>query len=287
MNDKRFGKTIRLFLMDGIPNGRISCELSNWSGKAYKIPRGFVKDCSDRPELNSTGVYILFGKSEENTKKEVAYIGEAENIFKRLSQHLREKDFWNDAIVFVSKDDNLNKAHIKYVEHKMYKIAQEANRFSILNNSIPTLSSISEPDMEEMEEFIENTKMIIPILGYKVFESLRSIENENSGKETLFIKAARGTDAVGQQTTDGFLVLQNSKISDDFVKSFSKSFIKLRNKLIEDETIRKNGDLYVLAEDYLFSSASTAAAIVMGRNANGLIEWKTKDGRTLKSVESG
>ena len=287
MNGKRFGKTIRLFLMDGIPNGRISCELSNWSGKAYKIPRGFVKDCSDRPELNSTGVYLLFGKTEGNAKKGVVYIGEAENIFKRLSQHLREKDFWNDAIVFGSKDDNLNKAHIKYVEHKMYKIAEEANRFSILNSTIPTLSLISEPDMEEMEEFIENTKMIIPILGYKVFESLRNIENDNSNEETLFIKSARGAEAVGQQTNDGFLVLQNSKISDDYVKSFSKSFIKLRNKLIEDETIRKNGDQYILAEDYLFSSPSTAAAIVMGRNANGLTEWKTKDGRSLKSVESG
>lgn len=181
----------------------------------------------------------------------------------------------------------MNKAHIKYVEHKMYKIAEEANRFSILNGTIPTLSLISEPDMEEMDEFIENTKMIIPILGYKVFESLRSIENDNSEEKTLFIKSARGADAVGQQTTDGFLVLQNSKISDDYVKSFSKSFIKLRNKLIEDEAIRKNGDQFVLSEDYLFSSPSTAAAIVMGRNANGLTEWKTKDGRTLKSVESG
>ena len=286
MNGKKFGKTIRLFLMDGIPNGRIACELSNWSGKAYKIPRGFVKDCANRPELNSTGVYILFGKTEESSKKGIAYIGEAENIYKRLSQHLREKDFWNDAIVFVSKDDNLNKAHIKYVEHKMYKAAQEACRFTILNNSIPTLSSISEPDMEEMEEFMENTKMIIPILGYKIFESFRNIDN-NSDDKVLFIKAARGADAIGQQTNDGFLVLQNSRLSIDYVKSYSKSFIKLRNKLIEDETIRKNGDQYVIAEDHLFSSPSTAAAIVMGRNANGLIEWKTKDGRTLKSVEGG
>jgi len=128
LSAKKFGKTIRLFLMDGIPNGRIACELSNWSGKAYKIPRGFVKDCENRPELNSTGVYILFGKAEDNSKKGIAYIGEAENIYKRLTQHLREKDFWNDAIVFVSKDDNLNKAHIKYVEHKMYKTAQESLR---------------------------------------------------------------------------------------------------------------------------------------------------------------
>lgn len=141
--------------------------------------------------------------------------------------------------------------------------------------------------MEEMEEFIENIKMITPILGYKVFEPLRSIKNHNSDDKILFNKAVRGADAIGRQTSDGFLVLQNSRISNDYVKSFSKSFIKRRNKLVEDESIFKNGDQFVLVEDYLFSSPSTAAAIVMGRNANGLIEWKTKDSRTLKSVESG
>ena len=117
----KFGKTIKIFLIDGDPNGRMSCELSNWSVKAYKIPRIMIKECIDRDDLMNTGIYLLFGKNEEG--KDLVYIGEAEIVFKRLSQHLNQKDFWNEAIVFISKDDNLNKAHIKYLENRLHNIA--------------------------------------------------------------------------------------------------------------------------------------------------------------------
>ena len=109
-----YAKTIKIFLIDGDPNGRMSCELSNWTGKAFKIPRIKIKECVDRKELVSTGIYLLFGKSEDNIDQ--VYIGEAESILKRLNQHLTQKDFWNETIVFISKDENLNKAHIKYIE---------------------------------------------------------------------------------------------------------------------------------------------------------------------------
>jgi hypothetical protein len=109
----KFGKTIKIFLIDGDPNGRMTCELSNWTGKAYKIPRNKIKDCKDRPDIFNTGIYILFGKNQEN--KDSVYIGEAESVLNRLNQHLGQKDFWNEAIVFVSKDENLNKAHVKYL----------------------------------------------------------------------------------------------------------------------------------------------------------------------------
>ena len=142
-----FGKTIKLFLIDGTANSRISCELSNWTGKAYKIPRNNLKQCVDRPELETTGVYMLFGKSSNTVSKNMIYIGEAENIYKRLQQHLKEKDFWNEAVVFISKDENLNKAHIKYLENRLHQIAYEANRFEILNNQIPTQSSVSESNI--------------------------------------------------------------------------------------------------------------------------------------------
>ena len=101
-----FGKTIKMFLIDGDPNGRLTCELSNWTGLAYRIPRTEVKKCSDRPNLNSTGVYMLFGRNDDD--KEAVYIGEAEEVYTRLQSHLREKDFWNEVIVFISKDENLN-----------------------------------------------------------------------------------------------------------------------------------------------------------------------------------
>lgn len=278
-----FGKTIKIFLIDGDPNGRMSCELSNWTGKAYKIPRIKIKDCTDRDDLISTGVYLLFGKDDEG--KDLVYIGEAETILKRLNQHLNQKDFWNETIVFISKDENLNKAHIKYLENRLHDIAKNANRYKVENNITPTQSSISEPDQAEMEEFLENIKMLVNTLGHKVFEEKRDFRPKKR-KETFFIKAARGADAEGEPTSDGFVVFKGSKAAGTTVPSMTQNFLNLRQKLIEEKAIVENGDSYEFVDDYIFSSPSTAAAMVMGRNANGLTEWKLKNGKTLKEYES-
>ena len=281
MFGKIFGKTIKMFLLDGVPNGRMTCELSNWTGKAYKIPRNRIKDCSDRTELSSTGVYLLFGKSDENSK-DIVYIGEAENIYKRLLQHLNEKDYWNEVVVFISKDENLNKAHIKYLENRFHQYAIEIGRYIVKNGNTPTLPSISESDQAEMEEFIENSKLLTNILGFKVFEDIREQQNNITKNIKLKINAARGAEAEGEQTSDGFVVLKGSKISDSTVASFPKGFNKLRDKLIKENIIIN----HIFDKDYLFSSPSAAAAVVMGRSANGLIEWVSKDGKTLKSIEN-
>jgi len=171
-----FAKTIKIFLIDGDPNGRLSCELSNWTGKAYKIPRIKIKDCTDRSDLKNTGVYLLFGKDEEG--KDQVYIGEAETILNRLSQHLNQKDFWNETIVFISKDENLNKAHIKYLENNLYLLAKKVNRYKIENTVTPSQSTISEPDQAEMEEFIENIKLFLGTKFSKRNVSLKQNENK-------------------------------------------------------------------------------------------------------------
>jgi len=278
----KFGKTIKIFLIDGDPNGRMSCELSNWSGKAYKIPRIKIKDCSDRPELSSTGVYLLFGK-DENAKDQV-YIGEAESILKRLNQQLSSKDFWNEAIVFISKDENLNKAHIKYLENRLHEIAKSTNRYSVDNTIIPTQSSISESDRAEMEEFIEYIKLLVNTLGHKVFEEKREIKPK-AKSEIFTIKAARGAEGQGEPTSDGFVVLKGSKAAGSTVPSMTQNFIKLRDKLIENGILSAKGDHLEFQEDYIFSSPSTASSILLGRNSNGLTEWKLKNGKSLKEYE--
>ncbi|MGB3453016.1 MAG: GIY-YIG nuclease family protein [Moheibacter sp.] len=279
----KFGKTIKLFLIDGEANGRMTCELSNWSGKAYKIPRIKIKDCSDRDDLTNTGVYLLFGK-DENGKDQV-YIGEAESILKRLNQQLNQKDFWNEAIVFISKDENLNKAHIKYLENRLYEIAKTVNRYTIENSVIPTQSSISESDKSEMEEFIENIRMLVNTLGHKVFDEKRELKL-NHKKDNFFIKATRGADAEGELTSDGFVVFKHSKAAIATVPSITINFKNFRDKLIEEGVLINKNDFFEFSDDYIFSSASTAASIVLGRNANGLTEWKNKDGKTLKEFES-
>jgi hypothetical protein len=265
----KFGKTIKIFLIDGEPNGRMSCELSNWSGKAYKIPRINIKDCSDRDDLASTGVYLLFGK--DNSGKDQVYIGEAESILKRLNQQLTQKDFWNEAIVFISKDENLNKAHIKYLENRLHDIAKSVNRYSVGNSIIPTQSSIFESDRAEMEEFIQYIKMLVNTLGHKVFDEKREFKPKQK-QESFFINAARGAEGQGVPSSDGFVVFKNSKAAAIIVNSMTPNFIKYRQKLIAEEVLIDKGEFFKFSDDYIFSSPSTAAAMVMGRNANGMTE---------------
>ncbi len=280
----QFGKTIKIFLIDGDPNGRMSCELSNWTGKAYKIPRTKVKDCVDRPDLLNTGVYLLLGRNDDGDEQ--VYIGEAEEVRVRLNQHLAQKDFWNETVVFVSKDENLNKAHIKYLENRLYQTAKTANRYKIENSVIPTQSSISESDRAEMEEFLENVKLLVNTLGHKVFEEKREQKIRTKQRDTFCIVAPRGADAKGEPTSEGFVVFKHSTIASSTVPSFSTSLHKLRREMIDKGDIIQDGENLVLVDDYIFSSPSTAAAIVMGRPANGLTEWRNADGRTLKGYES-
>lgn len=246
-----------------------------------------IKSLATESKKVQLGKNSPFGKSDISSNKDVVYIGEAENIIKRLSQHLNEKDYWNEAIVFISKDENLNKAHIKYLENRLHQIASNVNRYEVKNSNTPTLPSIAESDQAEMEEFIENIKILVNILGFKVFEELRQTkENTSKSDNKLYIKAARGAGAQGQQTSDGFVVFQGSEVATTTVNSYPDAMNKLRSKLIEEKVIIEENEKLILQTDYLFSSPSTAAAIVMGRSANGLVEWKSSKGKSLKDIES-
>ena len=286
----KFGKTIKLFLIDGDTNGRLTCELSNWTGKAYKIPRNLIKICSDRPELQTTGVYMLLNKSTDLSKRGQLYVGEAEDIFKRLTQHVKEKDFWNEAIAFISKDDNLNKAHIKYLENRLHVISTKANRFELINSQKPTQSSISESDKAEMEEFLSNILTLISTLGYNAFEQIRQVdlkENTDKDEDLFYISAARGAIGIGKTTSEGFVVFENSQVANPVTNSYPKTMHELRDTLISEGVIVEEQDKMIIKRDYLFSSSSSAAMIIMGRSANGLTEWKMKTGETLQDYETG
>ncbi|PQV44760.1 uncharacterized protein DUF4357 [Jejuia pallidilutea] len=282
---KKFGRTIKLFLIDGEPNGRMTCELSNWTGKAYKIPRIMIKESYSREDLQSPGIYLLFGENEDG--KGLVYIGEAETIIDRLKQHVAQKEFWSEVILFISKDENLNKAHIKYLESRLYEITKKINHYELENNTIPAKSSISESEIAEMEEFIENIKLLTNTLGHRVFETLVSAEANKAKKtNTFYIKAARGANGIGIPSSKGFIVFKNSEVATSTTESMQKSLINIRKRIIENKTIIKSENGLVFDKDYEFSSPSTAAAILMGRNANGLKEWKLKSGKTLKEYET-
>lgn len=270
------GKSISLFLIDGTPDGVIACELSNWTGKGYKIPRNNLKDVLTRSELKKPGVYFLIGHNEYD--KETVYIGEAEDVFKRLYQH-QEKDFWTEALAFISKDENLNKAHIKYLEFSLHNEAVEANRYKVFNSNVPTKPAISEAEIAVMSEFSINLKLLVGALGFRIFEKLT--KSLTSKQDKYFISAARGAVATGIMTSEGFVVFKGSKIASTEVPSMPESFKKKRAQIINEKIVID----FEFNQDYLFSSPSTAAAVVMGRSANGLKEWKLKDGSNLGENE--
>lgn len=275
------GKTIRQFLIDGQSDGRWTSELSNWTGKAYKIPRTYVNACNDRKDLNNTGVYFLFGR-DDDTDAEQVYIGEAENIFSRIKQHLVEKDFWTECVVFISKDNNLNKAHIKYLENHLYMIAKKSKRYEIMNSNVPTESSISEMDSAEMDEFIDNMGLILRVLGYKILEpSVVGVKNNNI--PLLYLQERSGANACGKPNSEGFVIFKDSVIAQNVTSSLSQSVIMKRQNLIEKKIINEQ---YVFTQDWQFSSPSLAAEIVVGYSTNGRTAWKDKKGLSLKEMES-
>lgn len=276
-----FSKTIQMFIFDGNPNGRIMCELSNWNGRVYEISRNEIAEFSQRDDSENTGVYFLFGKDGDNN--DTIYIGEAEKMLSRLKQHLRDTEYWNNCIAVISKDDLLNKAHVKYLENKFFLLAQKAGRSIIVNGTVPTCSSISEYDEAMLQEFISNAKLLVNILGYKVFDTIEDSAIKHTDEHSyFFIKAARGADAKGLMVSDGFAVMKDSLIASSTVPSMPDNLIRLRESLIEKGIVDGNQKF---TRDYIFTSPSLAAAVVMGRNANGRIEWKNGDHKSIKDIE--
>ena len=270
-----------MFIFDGNPNGRIMCELSNWNGRVYKILRNDISEFAKRSDTLNTGIYFLFGKNDDNN--ETIYIDEAEEMLTRIRQHLKDANYCNDCIAVISKDNLLNKAHVKYLENKFYIMAQKSGRAVTTNKTIPTCSSLSEYDEAMLEEFISNTKLLVNTLGYKVFDSIEESAIKKDQAQLIFqINATRGAEAKGMIVADGFVVLKNSIIATTITPSMSASLQKLRNKLLESKIIDNN---FKFAKNNIFTSPSLAAAIVMGRNANERTEWKTSDHKSIKDFE--
>lgn len=279
-----FSKTIQLYIFDGNPNGRIMCELSNWNGRVYKIARNEIAAFSRRADSDHTGVYFLLGKNEEN--RDTVYIGEAEKVATRLKQHLREReaDYWNDCICIMSKDDLRNKAHVKYLEHQFYQLAQQAGRAIVLNSTVPTCSSLSAYDEAMLKEFIGNAKLLVNTLGYKVFDTIEetTVQYAHTAQPYFYLKAARGADAKGLLVSDGFAVLQGSSVASSTVASMPNCLQKLRDSLLKRGII---GQDFKLTRDDIFTSPSLAASVVTGRSANGRTEWKNNEHKSIKETE--
>jgi len=273
-------KTIQIFLPDGSPRSIRIATITTSIGQAVLIPRSKLKAASARPEVLLPGIYFLIGEQKENGKREV-YIGEAEQCYKRITQHdTDEKEFWTTAIVFTSKTNHLNKAHVKYLEHYCCVRAKEVNRCELINSTSPTKSNISEQDEADLMDFFDTLKILIGTFGFPIFEELRSSES----KEELICK---GKDALakGEYTDEGLLVYKGSTLNFELSKTAGSWVKGMRDNLLEAKIISAQDNVYIFNEDYLFNSPSAAAAAVLARRANGWIEWKNKDGKTLDQLK--
>ena len=286
-----YGKSIELFLVNGSADSLITAELSNWNGKAIKIPRIEVTSCN-RDDITQAGVYFLFCKEDDGSDS--VYIGEAENVKERLVQHLRdyqsekEKYYWTTAAIFIGRD--LNKALIRYLENRFVEIARACKRYTVLTKNTYKNTVMKESQIAVMEEFVDNVKTLISALGYKVLEPLnKSVIVSNEGSDNAetedlslhlerTIKGVGKVEADGVRTSEGFVVLQGSHIAvedDDTIPAVLKE--QRRKVSVVDG---------VLQEDVLFSSPSYAAMFVIGKSANGLTSWKDENGRSLKDIEN-
>lgn len=280
-----YGKSIELFLVNGTADSLIIAELSNWNGKAIKIPRIEVSSC-DRDDITQAGVYFLFCKEDDGSDS--VYIGEAENVKERLVQHLRdyqaekEKYYWNTAVVFIGRD--LNKALIRYLENRFVEITRNSKRYLVLTKNTYRNTVMKESQIAVMEEFVDNVKILINALGYKVLEPFAQMDSSTTSVDDELLYITSGSvNATGKVTAEGFVVFAGATVNEKMsLKSLSPGMLKQRQKLFDSSKVEN----LITTEDILFSSSSAAADFILGYSVSGPRTWKTKDGKSLKEIES-
>lgn len=290
-------KNFNLFLMDGEVTGRIKCTLSNWTGLAYKVPRPYLEKCKDRQDLKQSGVYFLFGKNDDGSDE--VYVGQAgirkngEGVLFRVSEHLKDEIYFSDAVMLTTQNNSFGPTEISYLENKFTNLAIEVDRYKVRNGNDPNPGNVTEEKESELEDFIDYSKMVLGVLGYKIFvpivekDAKEKYENTSDAEElTLYLsrksgKSNRQIEAKCKRTDEGFVVLKNSMIETIDSPTIPKSIKELREEcIIKNEIVDGR-----IVKNYLFNSPSYAAAFVLGTNANGRTSWKTKKGITLKDLE--
>lgn len=286
----RRGFSVNVFLPAGDPEGLKVVEKSNWTGRGLVIPRAMFGESRTRAELDRTGVHLLVGPSDSSSLPAL-YVGEGDPVKPRLDQHAKLKDFWTHGIVFTSKDTNLNKAHVQRLESRLVDLASRAKRCVLENGNMPAPPSLSEVEEAYAEGFLDDILLCLPILGYGLFEDSAAARASvgPAGAVALHLKA-KGVSATGVDTPAGFVVHKGSRaVGDEKVTPSMLEYIPYvkdrRDDLIRQGVLAKDSDSYVFTQDYVFGSPSTAASVVMGRNANGRVDWKTADGKSLKEIQ--
>lgn len=276
--------TIKLFLPKSDPKGLRTAEVSNWTGKAIAAPRSEFKELLERIELKNSGIYFLIGTDPES-EEPMAYIGEAEVIRDRIKSHI-DKDFWIQAVVFVSKDENLTKAHIRYLEGRLIEITKDVGRAKLFNSKASG-SRLPESDQADMEVFLSLIQLVLPVMGSDMLTPVRKGKESKKSKNILFCET-KGLKASGMRTPNGFVVFKGSQavlVERPSAAKTHPGYMAQRAKLMENGSLKEETDHLVFTKDIEFSSPSGAGAIIVGGGAAGPTLWRDKSGKTLKEID--
>jgi len=275
--------TIRLYLPRGDAKSLRTAEISNWTGKAVAAPRTELDELLAREELDKAGVYILTG-NDPLTNAPRAYIGEAEIIRERIKQH-KAKEFWVSAIVFVSKDENLTKAHVRYLESRLLAETARINRFTLEQNQAGG-SKLPESDREDMEVFLARIRQLLPVLGSDILTPIAQPAAIAQPGGVLYCRI-KGAEGRGQRSANGFVIFQGSTaVLEERPSAENYPYVIIQRKqLIAEGVLTEKDGFLVFTRDAEFSSPSAAAAVIHGGSANGLTAWKTEGNKSLKQLD--
>lgn len=281
MNNR--GITITNYLATGNPEGIIYAFMSNWTGQAIKIPRNIYSETKDIDSLKKPGIYFLLGQSEENPDDKMVYVGEANNLFERLIQHLRDvdKSFAETIICFSSKDENLTVSHTKYLEQKIISQISKSSEYRLINKKDGMMINLPKMVQDEMDTYYDNMRVVLPTLGYTVL----NITKKDIEKSKALKLGIGDFKALAELTSTGIEVRKGSEMNLKETPSLSGSYSNLRKTLVEKGIVAEKEGKYVFQNDFEFPSPSTAAAIILGYSINGRTAWKDKQGKTLKEIE--
>lgn len=282
MTSDVIGRSLELFFIDGKPDGMLTAIVPfQWTGHVLMTSRNQIYEALSRREASRTGIYILLG---EDGNGPLAYIGEGEDIGDRVRSHARNKDWWTSAVMISSSDNDLNKAHVKYLESRLVETAKEINKIPLENGNTPPRPSLSESAEANMEGFLENILLVLPALRIDYFlKNTRPQSKDSSSDATndtvpiFVLKTPRiKIEATARLENGEFVVQKGSKARTEWVGDTSKnsSYGKLFAELVEQGVLAKNGDFREFSENYAFRSSSAAGAVINGRPTAGPDAWK-------------
>lgn len=279
-------------MIDGTAYGPRLAEIGNWVGKAIYCSRASINKIINRDEFNNPGIYCLKGDPTDEAFDEKIYIGEAENVKSRLKQHLGDgsKDF-KELIFFISKDELLTKTQIRYLESRLVQLAIDAKTAQIDNANSPSIPTLHEADISDMEYFLEQMKLILPVMGFKflISSTVKSntvLEQNNKPEvhERYKIKSSSYS-AIMKETDQGFIVEKGSVAKKELSPSCTETYRNMRKRLLETNVLINYEDKLIFTEDTVFNSPSAASNMILGRNSNGLTEWITNTGESFKDIQ--